>query len=404
MISQLMRRLLRLTPIFVVGNLTFLIASVLASRVLSPDDFALYSAQLGFIAVVATGVSGLQLDLAHAAAGGDSGPAQPESKLGLVRFGLLLTVGITVTLPLLMRLWDVKYTGVAALVLVPLFVLTTAAINGVLHGSRRFGLWFSVSAVLGVWRVAVLLLAFIAVLSVELIVTLLILGGSAIASIYFREKDLRVFVMNWRVSRRFITLSISSVALWAMVYADLMLIRRFVDADLAGALAALLTMVKGALIIPILIGQLVFPELADPRNPSGINDRDVRRLTLLVGLIGLVGTLILGIAGTWLLEVVYGMSAIPSADVIWTVSCSIVPLALLIIIGNLAMSAVSSVFAAGIAVVAAIYYLIGATVMQTVEQLLLLASILPMLTGMIFFAFQGKIVRWPYREGASERS
>lgn len=392
-ISTLIRRLLRLVPVLVAGNASFVAASLLASRVLSSADFALYSAQVGFVAVAATGVSGLQLDLAHAVAGREKKPEWHRSKLnlGLVGFGLLLTLGVAATLPLLTRLWKVNFSDVVVLVVVPLFVLTAAAVSGVLQGSRRFGPWFGFSAILGAWRIVVLLIAFVAVLSVEVIVALLLLGSSAIAAVYFRESSLRDFVRNWRVSRRFLTLSVISIAMWAMVYADLMLVRRFADPNLSGALAALLTVAKGVLFVPILIGQLMFPELINLGDALESKAYEVRRLALIVGLIGLVGTVALGVAGTWILSDVYGMNILPPVGIIWMVSASIISFSLLIVIGNFAMAAVSSLFAAGFAVATLLHYYIGIFLAENVEQVLLSSILLPVVIGCVFFALDSKI-------------
>lgn len=397
MIRQLVRRTLSVAPLVILGNAAFFLASVLAARVLMPEEFALYSAQIGIIAVLATAMSGVQLDIAHSSSSGSrtESPIRRHWSLhGIPALIAILTVLICALLPLLARLWDETPRAFIALTIAPASVVVGSAVNGILQGRREFRRLFGISFALGLLRIGTLMAALVRPVASGALVLAMLVGSTVIYLLVGSRNHSQSLLIGWKASKRFATLSVTSLALWAMIYGDLLLIRRFADGDLAGSLAAILTVVKGSLALPILLGQLLFPEFADTRTAAPQKKRAVWRLAIFAVCVGSAVSLVVGAGGPWLLTAVYGVNVLPSGSVIWVSSASVISLSLMIVLGNFAMSAVSHLFAAVMVVASLVYFFTGAFAVQNVEQLVILSVVAPLAPIAFLALATPRILRW----------
>ncbi|MGA0118671.1 MAG: hypothetical protein ACO3JF_09805 [Ilumatobacteraceae bacterium] len=397
MLSELRRRVFRSAPLVIAGQVTFAVSAVVAARTFESDAFSLYSTQLYLSALVATGAAGIQLDAAHEYANQvDVRTSVRTSRYlkSLLMAGTLMGLGATATLPLLGAFWNAPWLDLVGLPVIPMSALLFALAFGALQGVRSFRAMFALSLFVGGWRIFALLIAKVFQINVGSII-LITVSGPIVAVVIFAPlvNQYRMQVQSI-LTTRLLVLTTSSISLWVLIYVDLLTLRRLSGEFDAGAVSALLVISKGLMTLPLLIGQLMFPDMADRQVAAPEKARALRRIVWLVSGLGIALAFVIVVSAPFVLSKVFGFgeSQIPRYRTIALAAVAVIPGAVAIVVGNVAMATISKSFALISSIVATATLVIGVSAANTIDQLLAVSIGAPLLLITCVFALRQRVL------------
>jgi O-antigen/teichoic acid export membrane protein len=328
-----LRVLIRMTPLILAGNMVYFAASIVASRLLDESDYSVFVTQLAALSVLGTGAAGIQLDVV-ARVVNESVETTQSSRgywLRLVAVSVALSLVVLLSLPQLAKSWNVDVRQIVWFAVGPMIVVQSAFVQGKLQGRRLFGYFYALVALLGAWRILSLVWGQVLDYPIGSTIGVLNVGSLLIASLFLVVSGGVVMQSSIFLSPKLLLFTIGSIAVNALLYADVFLARSMSDVELGGFLAAS-TLVKALLVLPVLLTQIFFPDFANLAAVTGLKARMARRLLLLVATVTVVGATAFVLSAEFIVPMIYGADRAVSRGTAFWLAVGVVPSALLLVV------------------------------------------------------------------------
>lgn len=334
-LSRLPRGTLRLVFLIGLGNALTYAFQAASGRVLGPEAYGKFSGLFSTMAVITVATSAVQTKIAAATA-----LAHPVSSGGDKPFGYALRLGlqwtsVTVVLvavsPLLGRLWGIGTLPIIVMALFPIVSIVTSVVQGVLQGTRRFETLYGFSLVQAMTKlVALAVVAALGLGMTTLLFLLIVLSGALSLIVLLNDPRSRFVQMGHGVTLKNAT--VSTVAFWALLYSDIILAPQVVGPT-SGDYAALATLAKAGMWIPMILCQMAFPAIVGRNQTAAERDTILRRMIVMsLATSAALGAVLL-VVGPSLMQLFYGddftfemFAAIPlvTSVVVWSVNNALV--------------------------------------------------------------------------------
>ncbi|MDR6322269.1 lipopolysaccharide biosynthesis protein [Actinoplanes couchii] len=274
---------LAVTAAGVLANGLAYVVPVVAARKLSPADLSVLATLLAMTAIVGVASTGLQIAIAVHRARNGPVPAGRSALLTVAASaGALLLV-----LPIAVSVLRLPVTATALAAVSTIGVVAAGRWLGEMQGDERFLPLAAGLAVVAGGRYGGVVLGLAAGASL----TTALLAGAATAILALpalhllarRPRDEQHLTGEPLAVRAIFTAGAATLATLVVSYADFLLARRFLPADVSGAYAVGTILTKGALWAPQVVTVLALPRLAQG---------DRRTLRLGLGLVGSCGAIL----------------------------------------------------------------------------------------------------------------
>jgi O-antigen/teichoic acid export membrane protein len=184
---------------------------------------------------------------------------------------------------------------------------------------------------LGAWRILSLVWGQVLDYPIGSTIGVLNVGSLLIASLFLVVSGGVVMQSSIFLSPKLLLFTIGSIAVNALLYADVFLARSMSDVELGGFLAAS-TLVKALLVLPVLLTQIFFPDFANLAAVTGLKARMARRLLLLVATVTVVGATAFVLSAEFIVPMIYGADRAVSRGTAFWLAVGVVPSALLLVV------------------------------------------------------------------------
>jgi O-antigen/teichoic acid export membrane protein len=300
---------------------------------LDESDYSVFVTQLAALSVLGTGAAGIQLDVV-ARVVNESVETTQSSRgywLRLVAVSVALSLVVLLSLPQLAKSWNVDVRQIVWFAVGPMIVVQSAFVQGKLQGRRLFGYFYALVALLGAWRILSLVWGQVLDYPIGSTIGVLNVGSLLIASLFLVVSGGVVMQSSIFLSPKLLLFTIGSIAVNALLYADVFLARSMSDVELGGFLAAS-TLVKALLVLPVLLTQIFFPDFANLAAVTGLKARMARRLLLLVATVTVVGATAFVLSAEFIVPMIYGADRAVSRGTAFWLAVGVVPSALLLVV------------------------------------------------------------------------